>query len=528
MMEKLNLKMINTAAGSAPGEHSVLMRSQEVIGEEGFSVHKALDPHHPVGMPISSFRNDQGELMIIQKDGLCHALVAGNTGCGKSLRYLVTTLFNLTGEHSVIITDVKGELYRLTSEYLKAVYGAENVKVMDFIHPEHSQVFFNPFYSLAVQYREAELSEEKELIREDILVELKKIFDQYFKVEYHADPTWEQGAEMFIYGMLIGLLEDMLLTKEQEKRTGRKRVIPDQVNFANLSKIFRKFSYDGNGFYDRGFFSTRDQSSKTWDYVNAMINTAPNTRACFMQFVEKYLNEYSFPDIRNLTLIDNLDMTTFTERPQVLFLSYDLSDRRMRDIVNKYIVRTINVLKDKSKETGEPLHVPVVFYCDEFPTLAADEIYPTIFSIGRGLNLFISAIVQDYSQLETTYSPAVAKQFRNNSNLSFFLGTNDLNTACAVKEQIGKHVIEDPASYLMDVIHFTEVYLVSEDELMHRLRPGEAYIMLNNHMPIKGSFELYYHAPEYQAYPIAEPISQQTLNFKDPKYNYNTSWMTRK
>lgn len=525
-MEKINLGFINKIAESVHGEHSVLMSVADIIGEKGFSIHKALDPH-PMGMPMSSFRDKDGNLVIVQKDGLCHALVAGSTGCGKSLRYLVTTLFNLTGEHSVIITDVKGELYRLAGEYLKGVYGRENVKVMDFVHPERSQVFFNPFYSLAVQYRDAELSEDKEFIREDILVEIKKILDQYFKVEYHQDPTWEQGAAMFIYGMLIGLLEDMLLTRQQEIQTKRKRVLPEQVNFASLARIFRKFSYDGGSFEDCGFFSSRQQTSKTWDYVNAMINTAPNTRACFMQFVEKYLNEFTYPDVRNLTLTDNLDMATFAEKPQILFLSYDLSDRRMRGMVNKYIVRTLNTLKDIAKERDEPLHIPVVFYCDEFPTLTADEIYPTIFSIGRGLNLFITVIVQDYSQLETTYSSGIAKQFRNNSNLSFFLGTNDLNTACAVKEQIGRHVIEDPASYLMDTIKFTETYLVSEDELMHRLAPGDVYITINNHMPVKGSFELYFHAPEYQTYPVSKQISEKIINFRDPKYNYDVSWMRR-
>lgn len=523
-MENLNLELINKISEKVPGEHSVLMPISDIIGEEGFSVHKAFDPH-PMGMPVSSFRNENSELIIVQRDGLCHALVAGSTGCGKSLRYLTTTLFNLTGEHSVLITDVKGELYRLTGEYLKGVYGAENVRVMDFIHPERSQVFFNPFYPLAVQYRDAELSEDKERIREDVLTETKKVLDQYFRVECERDPTWEQGAISFIFGMIVGLFEDMLLTKEEERATERKRVLPEQINFSSLARIFHAFSYDNNGFYDGGFFSSREDSSSTGMHVRGIIQNAPNTRASYMQIIEKYINEYTYPDVRNLTLTDNLDMRSFAERPQILFLSYDLSDRRMRGIVNKYIIRTLNTLKDRAKELCEPLHVPVVFYCDEFPTLTADEIYPTIFSIGRGLNLFITAIVQDYSQLETTYTAGVAKQFRNNSNLSFFLGTNDLATARAVKEQIGRHVIEDPASYLMDTIKFTETYLVSEDELMHRLAPGDAYITINNHMPVKGSFVLYYQAPEFQAYPLAEAISAPALDLNGKQYHYDCSGM---
>ena len=523
-MEKLNLELINRIAEEVPGEHSKLLSAAELMGEEGYSVHRALTPH-PVGMPVSTFRNEKGELMIVQRDGLCHALVAGNTGSGKSLRYLINTLFNLTGEHSVIITDVKGELYRLAGEYLKGIYGEENVKVMDFIHPERSQVFFNPFYPLAVRYRDAELSEDKDRLREDVLTETRKILEQYFRIECERDPTWEQGAISFIFGMIVGLYEDLMLTKDQEIRTKRCRVLPEQVNFASLARIFLQFSYDSDGFHDKGFFSTRSTSSRTHMYVRGLVQNAPNTRACYLQFVEKYINEYTYPDVRNLTLTDNLDMATFAEKPQILFLSYDLSDKRMRGIVNKYIVRTLNTLKDRAKDLGRPLHVPVVFYCDEFPTLTADEIYPTIFSIGRGLNLFITAIVQDYSQLETTYSKGVAQQCRNNSSLSFFLGTNDLGTACAVKAQIGKHVIEDPASYLMDTICFSEVYLVSEDELMHRMKPGEVYITINSHMPVHGSFELYYDAPEYTGFPQSAPVSVPALGLNDPRYHYDVSKM---
>ncbi len=526
-MDKIDLELLNKIAESTPGEHAVLMPVRELIGEKGFSAHRAFAPH-PAGMPVSTFRGEDGTLTVVQKDGLCHALVAGNTGSGKSLRYLITTLFDLTGEHSVIITDVKGELYRLTGEYLKGVYGEDNVKVMDFIHPERSQVFFNPFYPLAVQYRDAELSEDKDRLREDILTEARKVLDQYFRIESERDPVWEHGAISFIFGMLVGLFEDLMLTRHDEAKTGRRRVLPEQVNFASLARIFHDFSYDNEGFFDHGFFASRSHSSRTGMYVRGIIQNAPNTRACYMQIVEKYINEYTLPDVRKLTLTDNLDMATFAEKPQILFLSYDLSDKRMRGIVNKYIVRTLNTLKDKAKAMGEPLHVPVVFYCDEFPTLTADEIYPTIFSIGRGLNLFITAIVQDYSQLETTYSPGIAQQFRNNSNLSFFLGTNDLRTASAVKEQIGRHVIEDPASYLMDIVRFTEVYLVSEDDLMHRMQPGDTYITLNNHMPVKGGFELYFDVPEYRAYPLAKPIGEAPLRFDDPTYNYDDSWMRRK
>lgn len=521
---KYNSKLIEKCAKGAPGEQTVLLNTSQISREKGYSEYKALS-EHKVGMPISAYRNENGELIILQRDGLCHTIVAGSTGCGKSMRYFENCLFNLDGKTSVIVADVKGELYRNTAERLKEVYGEENVRYMDFIHPYNSQILFNPIVDIARKYLEAELyPEEKQLIRNEALSELKRLFDKLFPIRSKRDVSWDEGARGFIYGITVGLFEDMLLTKAQEQETKRKRVLPEQINFEAISEVFYKFSCIGD-FKDYGYFESRSKDSLVWRYVKGIINDAPNTRACYIQLVESYLNDYSYPDIRNLTITDNFDVSSLGDKPQVIFLTYDISDIRMRGFVNQYIVKALDTLKKKSVESGEPLTIPVQFFLDEFPTLQADDIYPTIFSVGRGLNLFITAVVQDYTQLETAYSNGVAQQIRNNCNLTLFLGTNDINTAKAVKEQIGKHVIPDPAHYLQGGIKFIEAYIVSEDELMHRVKPGDTYITINNHMPLKGHFELYYDCPEYTKYPKANGEKKPVIDFKNQKYHYDTSWI---
>lgn len=525
---KFNNNLINKYAKGVPGEQTELKTVAEVKGEKGFTVYPATAPH-PLGMPVSAYRDGDGVLTVFQRDGLCHALVAGSTGCGKSMRYLENCLFNLDGKTSVIVGDVKGELFRNTAGYLKGVYGEDNVKYMDFIHPERSQILFNPVASLARKYLEAELyPETKHLIRNEVLADLKKLFDKLFPIRSQKDVSWDEGARGFIYGITLGLFEDMLLNKEQEAKTGRRRILPEQINFEAISEVFYRFENSNSGFEDFGFFETRGNDSLSLRYVRGIMNDAPNTRACYIQLVESYLNDYSYPDIRALTITDNFDVVTLGDKPQVIFLTYDISDARMRGFVNQYIVKALDTLKKKAIDAGTPLPVAVQFLLDEFPTLQADDIYPTIFSVGRGLNLFITAIVQDYTQLETCYSDGVAQQIRNNCNLTFFLGTNDITTAKAVKEQIGRHIVPDPATYLQGEIKFMEAYVVSEDELMHRVKAGDAYITLNNHMPLKGYFELYYDCPEYTQYPQTVGVQSSVIDFSDKKYHYDASWLKKR
>lgn len=286
---KLNSNLIEKFAKSVPGEQTVLLSIDDVAKESGYVKYGALGKHAP-GMPVSAYRDKDGELYVVQRKGLCHALVTGSTGCGKSMRYLENYLFNLDGKISVIVADIKGELFRYTSEYLKGIYGEENVKYMDFIHPEYSQILFNPVADVARRYLEAELyPDEKENIRNEALADLKKLYDKLFPIRSDDDISWDEGARGFIYGITLGLFEDMLLTREQEERTGRRRVLPEQINFETVSQIFYRFEY-GDEFEDFGFFSSRDKDDSVWRYVRGIINDHPKTRACYIQLIESYLS----------------------------------------------------------------------------------------------------------------------------------------------------------------------------------------------------------------------------------------------
>lgn len=183
---KFNTKLIEKYAKGVPGEQTVILSVDDIAKEGEYTKYKALS-EHPVGMPVSAYR-ENGDLYILQRNGLCHALVAGSTGCGKSLRYLENYLFNLDGKISVIVADIKGELYRNTAEYLKGIYGEGNIKYMDFIHPEVSQILFNPIVDIARRYLEAELyPEEKQSIRNEALADLKKLFDKLFPIRSKND-----------------------------------------------------------------------------------------------------------------------------------------------------------------------------------------------------------------------------------------------------------------------------------------------------------------------------------------------------
>lgn len=76
-------------------------------------------------------------------------------------------------------------------------------------------------------------------------------------------------------------------------------------------------------------------------------------------------------------------------------------------------------------------------------------------------------------------------------------------------------------------MRFIEEYVVSEDELMHRLVPGTAYVTISCHMPLKGEFALYYECPEYTKFQSAAVRQTAMIDFDDARYHYDVSWLKK-
>src|SRR5688572_29096723 len=65
------------------------------------------------------------------------------TGAGKTSGLILPNLLREPGTRSLVVTDPKRELLRLTSPHLRSVYGEGNVLALDFLDPALS-AGYNP------------------------------------------------------------------------------------------------------------------------------------------------------------------------------------------------------------------------------------------------------------------------------------------------------------------------------------------------------------------------------------------------
>lgn len=511
-------------------EHTELLSVEQAASSPLYVTYRygTEPPDEARGATLMTFRNAEGELMITKTKQRTHQMVVAASGAGKTQGCILNEALNMDGKSSYIFTDPKGEVTARAYSYAVQKYGMENVVIVNYMQPQYSQVKINPLAALARKWLKAESEPEsvKRLMRDVIATEIAKFLDVTCVVKSVKDPTWEETARNFIFAIIMGLFEDLTLTPDEEKRTGRSRTYPEQITFTTVSRIFYSFTWDRR-LEDHGFLSSRRPESRAYQNSKSIINNAPNTRANYMQFVENYLRPLTEPKIRIMSEDNTFDIESMAKSPKVLFLIYDLSDVTVREWVNNIIANSLQELLAFSHRTAKPFDVPIVFVCDEFPTLKPHKIYPTILETGRGSNLFMVVSVQSISQVQARY-PDDYTSMLENCGVRMFLGTNDTETAKHFIANMGKTTVPSATAFLSGHYSSDTIDVVSVDALMHRMQNGESYICIDRNMPIHGNFELYYRTEEYARYPITPNNRHGALFEREPVPEFDAPWMHEK
>lgn len=400
--------------------------------------------------------------------------------------------------------------------------------VANYLSPECSLAYINPFQTWAEEWLSAEKNENKTNIRNSLISKIRKYLDTIFVIpENCKDDSWYDTARNFIYAIVLGLYEDLTISPKMVKKTKRKKVLPEQINWTSVLKIFYSFSWGDSyrqSFMDGGYFESRDhKSSMAYAYAKSTIHNAKNTLANYMGFVDLFLRNVSDPKIQRISMYNNFDLKMLGEKPMVLFLVYDISDTVVREYVNTTVAFIVNGLLEHSHKTGKMLQTPVTLCFDEFPTLKPNAVYPNILATGRGSGIFMHMICQSITQLRARY-PEDYQSMIENCDLTVFMGTNDSSTAEYFSKELGNTTIPDPVAFLKNTFSGCTVPVVSVDKLMHRMSPGEVYIKVHHQEPIHGQFEFYYRTPQYQKHPETD---MGALNCKIPekKCEYDAPWM---
>lgn len=459
----------------------------------------------PHGYVIGTKRGADGELYIHETSSFSQALLCSPSGSGKTQGFISNQLINAKNV-SYIVLDTKSEILSNTYGKLCQTYGKDKVKVINFANPENTDLYFNPLSHLAKRFVDAEKLGTEERKREEgaIYAEVETLVSFLFPDSMAgSDRSWHLGTIDMIVALTIACLEDC--RGSITDKTGiRRQLSPEEVTLEKLNNLFKKFTLEGRGEYDwgdRGFFSSRKADSYARKRAFGVMKLeARSTRSCYFSLVSTYLGSVSSTKSLALTSHNSIDFDNIDDGdPCVLFIRADILDNSMKSLLNLFIQYLLNAYVKKCTKTATSLKTPLVLLLDEFPILSANDIYPTLASVGRSMNIFCAFVIQSLSQLDDQYKEK-ANVIKENCVTKIFLSENFDRNARLSSNELGVHQGVSISDLMNCRLTVKDVENVPPQKLLFGMEPGECYIRLGNRV-VHSNYEFFYKTPEYKAFP---------------------------
>lgn len=415
-----------------------------------------------------------------------HTMIIGTTGSGKTQTYInpsIRILSQIGTKPCIVVTDPKGEVYRDNALQLKEA--GYKIEVIDLRNPYESNRW-NPMDNAFVQYHRAlniqkevrihrgdspkdyklklasDLKEYggewyefnrsaysfKEQLRGDLESkaqelkdtaenELREIAASIVPIESKTDSSWERGAQDFIYGIMLAMLED-----STDPELGMTR---EKFNFYNMANIatYRDNDPDNPFGTIRNYCGYRSKFSKVTSLTATAINNAPNTTRSYMGVLMSRISIFQDAGICYATSFSDISFDNFVDQPTAFFIKVPDEKESRHCIATMCISQLYKKLVEKASETEAlKLKRNVYFMLDEFANLPKIEKMDSMVTVGRSRGLFFSLVVQSYSQLDNKYGKEAAETIRSNCNIQIFIGTEDQKTREEFSKMCGDISIE--------------------------------------------------------------------------------------
>ncbi len=409
--------------------------------------------------------------MYINMYNPIHTLIIGTTGSGKTTFILdpaIRVYAHSAEKPCMVITDPKGELYnnhsiqlreegyriitidlrnpysstrwnpmehafnmytrahKLESE-VKVYKGAppQQVKGYKIISDKYGDQWYG-FNGIAYPTQEAlksDLEAKKQSLINEAENELREIASTIVTVESKTDQGWERGAQDFLYGLMLAMLED-----SQNPELGMTK---EKFNFYNLVKIATYRDTDGDNMMKtlQQYTSGRDMLSKVPALTSTVVNNAPNTTRSYLGVLQPKIAVFQDMGICYCTSGTDVSFDDFTDMPTVLFIKVPDEKESRHSIATMCISQLYKTLiETASQKPNLQLPRPVYFLLDEFANLPKIEKMDTIITVARSRRIFFELVIQSYSQLDNKYTKEVADTIKGNCNIQIFIGTEDQKT----------------------------------------------------------------------------------------------------
>jgi len=387
---------------------------------------------------------------ILRVDDDRHHLIIGPTRSGKGASYVVPNA--LLHEGSMIVTDLKGEIFRSTAGYRKS---------------KGSQVFlFAPGSERTHRYNPLDFIRSDRGDRTTDIQNIAAILVP--EVAESENSIWQATAQQVIAGAISYVNESVHYKGHQ-----------------TLGEVTSFFNSGANLQAMMTLIKEREPylSRFTMESFNAYIALSERAAASALLDIQKALRPFRNERVVAATSVTDMDLRALKRRPISIYLAPNVTDiTLLRPLLALFVRQTLDTLMLEHQERS----VPVYFLLDEFRQLWKMSEITTKLPYVAGYNVKMAFVIQDLKNLDEIYGETSRHSLMGNCGYQLVFGANDQVTAEAVSKGLGKRTVryktESRTIELMGLHRRTKVEQLRERDLMMpqevRQMPGDKMVIL--------------------------------------------------
>lgn len=420
------------------------------------------------GVPVTYLDNK-----FYYDDEFDHTLIIGSTGSGKTQGFILPLVCNLASAgESMIINDVKGEIYSYTADFLKE--RGYDIKIIN-LRDAFASDGWNPLHLPYKYFKEGNIDEAGDLI-ENFSRSLTKNLSS-------KDMYWEKSATSVLTALCYAIIEDA--PKES------------QVNLYSIynllvehgSKMIERQNSLDLYFKEKPFGNLAKNSYATGSFAKG------ETRATLFSVLSTVIKLFSDTGIANLTSRTDFELGDIGKNKMAVFLIIPDEKESRHELASLFIDQCYQALVNTAQNSPDgKLPIRTNFILDEFSNTAPITNMGNKITVSRSRQIRFYLAIQNLQQLKDTYKES-ADTIKSNCTNWVYLLTSDNESAKEISTRLGRYSISSSRVSVSgrldskDLNYSNDKSLLGRDLLMPdelmRFKYGESIFMKSRMYPVK-------------------------------------------
>jgi type IV secretion system protein VirD4 len=345
-----------------------------------------------------------GKLLRVNDDR--HHLIIGPTRSGKGVGYVIPNALEHKG--SMIVTDLKGEIYDATAEYRRQ----RGHQVFRFAPGQEETNCYNPL----------------DFIRQDRgnrTTDIQNVAGMLIpEVIGSENAVWQATAQQVLAGVISYILESPHFAMKRNLGGVNDLLSSGEDLQTKLKKIKESEPY---------------LSKFTIESFNAYTILAERAAQSALLDVQKAMRPFKNERIVAATNMTDMNVAAMRERSVSIYLTPNINDiALLRPLLALFVQQVLSFLTQSLKKQK----VLAYFLLDEFCQLKRMEEIISKLPFVAGYGIKFAFIVQDLKSIDAVYGETARHSLIANCGYQIFFGANDLTTADYVSRSLGKKAIK--------------------------------------------------------------------------------------